>query len=242
MHRQQVKMTKEDIHIAKSLICQGHSQVAVARAVGISASHMSRICAGDVHRDIPWPDPSVGEKLMRDRREVISYTPLRDSRPDLASLSLPPVIRHNTAEISTGEIRDTQQATEGEAIEEARTKAAFRAELRRQVFERAEKVEDEMNKEFLKNITTVREGQREGKEGKKPTAWDAKFIAWEEVIERAEKNMIVEVLKDNEDEILQRAIGIVFFAIPQDEWEGEQAVQMIASVVGQLKVSQKEPK
>ncbi|KKK92348.1 hypothetical protein LCGC14_2703810, partial [marine sediment metagenome] len=59
------RMSELEVHQVKRFICEGFSQVQAARVVGVSAAHVSRICAGDVHRDVPWPNPAVGEKLMR---------------------------------------------------------------------------------------------------------------------------------------------------------------------------------
>lgn len=240
MYKQQVKMNKEDVHVAKSLICQGHSQVEVARAVGVSASHMSRICAGDVHRDVPWPDPEIGERLMRDRREVISYKPLGDSRPDLASLALPPIARDKLTQISADNIRETQQMTEREALDQAIEKDKFRKEIRRRIERKIAELDEEEEKKFRAEMTAPREGGPDQNDpAVMPTAWEVKFLPWEEVQERGKGINLVEVADEEGDEITKRAIGIVFFKMPEEEWEGDQALQVIASITKQLRGTKK---
>ncbi|KKK86804.1 hypothetical protein LCGC14_2759610, partial [marine sediment metagenome] len=134
------RMSELEVHQVKMLICEGFSQVQVARVVGVSAAHVSRICAGDVHRDVPWPNPAVGEKLMRGMA-------FRGEQDQVQ------------AQLVSGVAQAPQvvQATESEAIEQARQQAANREEWKKEIRRRAAIVEKEMDEEYLKDITTVGE-------------------------------------------------------------------------------------
>ena len=226
MFKQQMKMSKEDVHVVKTLICEGYSQVAVARAVGISASHVSRICAGDVHRDVDWPNPEIGEKLMRERREVISYMPLGGGQP---SLILPPVPSDNTMQVPAEEIRKTHQASEQEAIKQAQEKTIKREEMRKEIFRRSELVEKEMDADFLQSMQ--HSGEPDQTEVKKmPSAWEVDFIPWQDLVEQAGEIEVVQALVEEGDEIARRAIGIVFYSLDKDKWGEDQTLGFIVSV------------
>ena len=74
-------------------------------------------------------------------------------------------------------------------------------------------------------------------------------MAWQDVLDKAADHKIVEVLTDKDQEevskdieITRRAVGIVFRSLPEEEWESEKVVQMIGSVVGQLRQKPQEAK
>ena len=211
------RMSELEVHQVKILICEGFSQVQVARVVGVSAAHVSRICAGDVHRDVPWPNPAIGEKLMRGMA-------LRGEQDQVQ------------AQLVSGVAQAPQvvQATESEAIEQARQQAANREEWKKEIRRRAAIVEKEMDEEYLKDITTV--GEHENVDVKiMPTAWEVKFIPWEEVLEIAGGNSIVKAITEDGDyEIERRAVGIVFHSLKEEEWDAEQTPRMVAAVAEQL--------
>ncbi|KKL95957.1 hypothetical protein LCGC14_1849420 [marine sediment metagenome] len=216
------KLSDLEVHNVKLLICEGHSQIDVARALDISQGSVSRICLGDSHRDVPWPNPAVGEKLMRPRG--------RRSEQDQVQ-----------AQLTTGvpvlplpEPTQVVQATESEAIEQARQQAANREEWKKEIRRRAAIVEKEMDEEYLKDITTV--GEHENVDVKiMPTAWEVKFIPWEEVLEIAGGNSIVKAITEDGDyEIERRAVGIVFHSLKEEEWDAEQTPRMVAAVAEQL--------
>lgn len=210
------RMSDLEIHQVKLLICEGFSQVEAARAIGISAAHVSRICSGDIHRDIPWPNPEVGEKLMK-------ATAFRGKQDEVQ------------AQLSRGIAQAPQviETTEAEAIEQAKQQAANRAEMKKQIEEAVEKLEKEEQEEFIESMQP--KGPKSTKEVEKmPTAWEVSFLPWEEVLDRAGGNSIVEAIKDTEDEILQRAIGIVFCSLDPKEWDAEQTPRMIEAVAEQL--------
>ena len=216
------RMSELEVHQVKILICEGFSQVQVARVVGVSAAHVSRICAGDVHRDVPWPNPAVGEKLMRGMA-------LRGEQDQVQ------------AQLVSGVAQAPQvvQATESEAIEAARQKAANREEMSKEIRRRAAIIEKEMDEEYLKDITTV--GEHENVDVKiMPTAWEVKFIPWEQVLEIAGGNSIVKAITEEGDyEIERRAVGIVFHSLKEEEWDAEQTPRMVVAVVEQLEGSKR---
>ena len=86
-----------------------------------------------------------------------------------------------------------------------------------------------------------KEGKPDPNDPKKmPSIWEVSFLPWEEVLQKAEGVRIVQAAREEEeDSLIKRAIGIVFYVMPQEEWEGQQAMQVVTDVVGQLKKAEK---
>ncbi len=248
-------MTSQEVWNVKLLICKGFSQIEVARAIGVSSAQISRICLGDAHRNIEWPNPEVGERLMREKRtregELSGWSPVGVPEAVVTQdiMDRKEVKGPKPLAIASEVI----EGAENDAITQARAKAEVRAKIKKEIVRRVALLEEEDEREFKEEIAKPSEGRPDQNDPKKmPTAWEAKFLLWEEVLERAGGNSIVEVLtdknhenieegKEDEDvEVTRRAVGIIFYSLPEEEWERGQAVQMIASVVRQLKQSSKE--
>ena len=230
------KMSELEVHQVKVLICEGFSQIDTARIIGISATHVNRICKGDVHRDVPWPNAAVGEKLMV-MRTVRSKTD--EVQAQLTSGLIEPPSQRETIDAP-----QVIQASEQEAIAQAQKEAENREEMRKEIFRRSALVEKEMDDEFLEAMTPADDRPREAKGPPLPTVWDVAFLSWEEVLERAQSNSIVQVLigiegtNDIKDITMQRAVGIVFHSLNEKEWDAEQTPKMVAAVAEQLEQSQ----
>lgn len=134
--------------------------------------------------------------------------------------------------------------SEEEAIAQARRANDARAEKVKQITALSEKVEQDMEDEWLA-VVTAPQGGPDPTTPKMPTAWDVKFMSWKAIVKKAPEDKIVLALNsaDAKDVDLQkRAVGIVYKDLPQEEWGTDKAVRMIASVVPQLRKSQSEVK
>ena len=242
------RMTKHEVYTVKLKICQGYSQIDAARAVGISASTVNRICLGDIHRDIPWPNPEVGEELLRERR-------VRDqvNRPQgeltrgvieipgpLGVEDAQDVIERALALQAGQEVEQTSpsvqpaQMSEADAVDQARAKAEQKADNKRTLNRLAAEAEEEMEREWLADFTKPYEYKGKKAEPNK-TMWDVKFMSWKAVLKGAKENDVVKALEDNPDDIAKRAVGIVFFNVDKDKWADDLTLRVITGVIKQLK-------
>lgn len=226
------RLTPIEVHKVKLLICEGFSQTEVSRALDVSQGTVSKICLGDTHRDIPWPNPEVGEGLMRKRGR-------RDEQDQAQARLTRGVPQLPEPRMQIEEIEHTMQEAETSAVEQAREKVRIRAEIKKKIYQKVAELEEEEEREFRAKMTAPREGGPDQNDpAVMPTAWEVKFLPWEEVQERGKGINLVEVVDKEGDEITKRAIGIVFFKMDEEEWEGDQALQVIASIAKQLKLSQ----
>ena len=222
-------LTPLEVHNIKLLICEGVSQTDVARAMDVSQGSVSKICLGDTHRDIPWPNAAVGEKLGR-KRGVRSQ---RDEvQAQLASglPSLPVPQRPEPTQVI--------QATEQDAVEMARQEAAQSAGVKKEIYRRVAEMQEQEEKDFREAMKGDPDGVPDPNDpAVMPTAWEVSFLPWEEVLERAGGLDIVKVAEKDGGEILKRAIGIVLHSLDEETWDGDQALKIVESVVEQLEAS-----
>lgn len=224
------RLSSLEVHQVKLLICEGFSQTDVARVLDLSQGTVSKICLGDTHRDIAWPNLAVGEKLMRKRGVR--------SEQDQAQARLVSGVPQAVPQLP--EPREVIQTSESEAIEQAREEVKKRQALREEIFRRAEVVEKEMDAEFLAAVTNVSEEIDQTDPKRMASAWEVDFLPWEEVVGRAEDLDLVKVVEDNPDEVTQRAIGIVFLRENLEDWGSGQTLKKITSIVELLKETQKD--
>ena len=220
------KLSDLEVHNVKLLICEGFSQIDVARALDISQGSVSRICLGDAHRDIPWPNPDIGEKLMR-ARGVRSQRDMVQAQ--LASGLAEPSIRQ------LPEPAQVIQSNEQDAVEQARQEVTERAAMRKEIFRRAailEKEEQESFKALFKSPPGAKPDPSDPRA--MASIWEVSFLPWEEVLERAGDIDLVKALEDGGDDLTKRAIGIVFYTMQEENWSGDQALRLVSSIVKQL--------
>ena len=233
------KMTKQEAWDVKLLICKGFSQIEAARAVGISGAQVSRICAGDAHRDVAWPNPVIGERLMSERKERKGETDrwMIGGAEEIRGIGEAP--KYVEPPENTLPAMQTLEMNEDEAIEQAREQATKREAMRQEIFKRVDEDNKEQDRLFRESMRVT--GPRSNAELPPPVSfWTLPFLEWEEVVGRAEEdNEIVATLKESPDEIVQRAIGIVFLKENNEDWDDEQTLLKISSVVEQLRKTKK---
>lgn len=221
------RLSNLEVHDIKRLICEGFSQTDTARAMDVSQAIVSKICMGDVHRDIPWPNPEVGEKVMRSR----GVRSDQDKAQAMLARGVPVIPAVQASQVI--------ESTEAEAVQAAREKAAYRAGLTREIEKRVALIEEEDEKAYREKMLKPAEGKPDPNDPKKmPSIWEVKFLSWGEVIEKEPGLSIVQVAEEEGDSLIQRAIGIVFYVMDQEEWESQQTLQVVADVIKQLKLSQ----
>ncbi len=226
-----------EVHEVKRLLCEGWSQTDISRALDISQGTVNKIYLGDTHRDIPWPNKEVGEKFMRERGKRAERDKVQ-ARLMSGVPQLPEPVR------DIREARQVREMNEDEAVEQARKAAELRRVRFREIERRIEeddKEQDRLFKEKMKGDGVI--DQTEVKP--QVSFWSLPFLEWEKVVGRAKDIDVVDLIADKVDDlndydkIVQRAIGIVFLQEEQEDWEDEQVLKKIASVVEQLKVEEK---
>ena len=225
------RMSKLEVHQVKLLICEGFSQIDTARAMGVSGAQVNRICLGDVHRDVTWPNPALGESLMRKRGK-------RAERDEAQARLLGGVPQLPEPIRDVGEAIQVKDMSESEAIRQAVDTADAKAKRLKKFTAFHEKLEKEEDVAHLERMKVT--GPRSNAELPPPVSfWTLPFLEWEEVVEKAEKgNSIVEAIEKGDPEapdILKRAIGIVFLKEKDEDWDDEQTLLKISSVVEQLR-------
>ena len=222
------RLSKLEVHQVKLLICEGFSQTDTSRALDISQAIVSKICMGDVHRGVPWPNPALGESLMRKRGKRVERDEAQ-ARLLGGVPQLPEPIR------DVGEAMQVKDMSESEAIKQALDTAEAKAKRLKKFTEFHEGLEKKEEAEFLERMKVT--GPKSNAELPPPVSfWTLPFLEWEEVVEKAgEDNGIVTTLKESPDEIVQRAIGIVFLKENNEDWDDDQTLLKISSVVEQLR-------
>ncbi len=227
------RLSRYEIWNIKKLICEGLSQTDVARVLDISQGSVSKICLGDLHRDIPWPNLKIGDRLMRDRGA-------RGETPGVQAQLMSEALEKD----------EWQQEFEEEAVQKARDKAENNEKVKEEMQRRIVELEEEQEREF--KAAMIGQGDKpaplEQKELKElPSAWEAQFIAWDKILKDAGHLDMVKAIEDATDteedsDMLKRAIGIVFFTREPEEWGTDQTVRLVSTVVKQLSQSRKDAK
>ncbi|KKK69806.1 hypothetical protein LCGC14_2930340, partial [marine sediment metagenome] len=225
------RLSKLEVHQVKLLICEGFSQTDTSRALDISQAIVSKICMGDVHRNVPWPNPALGESLMRKRGK-------RAERDEAQARLLGGVPQLPEPIRDVGEAMQVKDMSESEAIRQALDTADAKAKRLKKFTEFHEELEKEDEAAHFERMKVT--GPKSEAELPPPVSfWTLPFLEWEEVVGRAEKgNSIVEAIEKGDPEtpdILKRAIGIVFLKEKDEDWDDEQTLLKISSVVEQLR-------
>jgi hypothetical protein len=95
-----------------------------------------------------------------------------------------------------------------------------------------------MEDEFASIMTTTSKEDREseGLEKTGPISYD--LMPWEKVLDRAPANKTVLLVNESNDDLLKKAVGVVFKALPMSEWESRKAQTLINEVYNSMKLEE----
>ncbi len=237
------RMSMKEVMLLKAMISQGHSQIDVSRAIGISAAHVNRIVLGDTHRDVPWP-PGIDGSIFMKHKVRRDQTVIRAIQAPTLEPVVHPIVNSATLPTVEGyEDRSTlEMADEAErkAIDEEVARRMEKKRVMDMFNEMSDKIDEEDN---LKYLEIVNKSGPPGVAAEKSTKtlWDVPFMDYDTLVEKAGDNPIVQALTSEQpEEALIRAVGIVFFNLAEEKWEDDVAINFIRDTHEKLLKSKRE--
>lgn len=258
-------LTNEEATIAKDLYVRGYSQRKIAIRFGVTANLMNRIVWGESYRDIPWPNgrcggyeeayPNMTVQANNMRTPFARKTEPREPRESGGSGGYSIDDNDNRSSLNygaskgiiSGEVPEDLSAGRKKILADGTEIEPMTPEMRKLALEAIAKVEDDIEKKAWEDIkknaketgVTAEEVDREIKEAQDAASpWGVGYISIKEIKEREPNNSFVRLLEEEQDDILERAIGIVFKALPQDQWDGDLVVSMVQKVSKSLEETQ----
>ncbi len=261
-----MKMSVKEVMVVKRMLCEGFSQMDVARQVGVSGAHVNRICLGDAHRDVPWPDEAMGRAFMRERTVRDGFLKTKTSafkdinHPSFETRSdHMEEIKAQQAAIEEAHPGIYDEREEKVSEKDAQAMALMGAEMASHDPEDGESgqlkniraaiamVHEKREENYLAMATKIDETAVRVDAPPPPSIWTAAFLEWDHLLKVVPHNSIVQsipedVRSEGENEVMKRAIGIVFKHTKEEEWESDNVIKMISSTVINLRKSPQSPK
>ena len=212
------RLDEAELLTIKRLYAEGYSQRQIAKSVKCSQASVSNIVGGFIHEDIPWPNGRMGS--FSDAYPDHKTHLLNASESHKVSLGATPRVLENVPEQGAKEALQTQALSPDIAQGVRRLSAQIDEEREQTAWEKI-KAEHHINTDGVEEPAHS-----------KISPLDVNFIPWGEIKELDPNNPLIEVAED--DETLQRAIGIVFCSFPKKQWHGDQVLRAIDLVKKQL--------
>lgn len=203
------KLTLEKATAIKTMLWQGRAQELIARQFGVTQTTVSRILHGKQWTSAPWPNDELGAMPLA-----------RLSKLKTGQLQL------RSSELYPSDDRDRRLT---EAPPEHR-----RDQIADVIQGLAAEAETEMEQELIATMVGVDSDQRLA-ESKSSSPGEADFMPWDEVVEKGGDLPIVIACLEDKDEILKKAIGVVFRALSPREWGLKKTEQFVKQVYQELK-------
>jgi transcriptional regulator with XRE-family HTH domain len=218
------RMSVEDVRTVKRMFAEGFAQRQIAKALKISPSHVSNIVHGLAHEYVPWPNEQIGSyeeaygtlstnnisHKQAAKIKSLGYRIPPQEAENLTSENLPP---------SPDEVLETI------SVEERKIQALRNLLAQEDELEELQKIQAD-RKLFGEKTSEAYELEASKETPKAFNIWDANYIPWSEILEKAPENrMVLEISQTSPEEdsptnieTIQRAVQIVFKTLPQENW------------------------
>jgi len=221
------RITVEDIRTVKRMFVEGYAQRQIAKALKISPGHISNIVHGLAHEHIPWPNEQTGSYEE-------AYGTLSTNNTSYKQAAEIKTLRIKTSEpqISTRsyvktmlETPDLENKNDILSVEERKIQALRNLLAQEDELEELQKIQAD-RKLFGEKTSEAYELEASKETPKAFNIWDANYIPWSEILEKAPENrMVLEISQTSPEEdspanieTIQRAVQIVFKTLPQENW------------------------
>ncbi len=224
----------------KALLWRGYTQTEVADMYGVTQPTISRIVHGLQYHYVAWPDGSVGEINLTHYRVMLAQRKV-EKIGDIPTVKAAPIVT-NISDMSVVEDEHTVETDTTKVIELSTDIKAAREHQEKLKVERSANadaldalgadIERRMNAAVTDVASTPGESKRMRKR-KAPKRTTYKIMPWDKVLEKSNEIPMVIAAEDNE--IMQKAIGVVFKQLPVSQWGEEIAINLVADVAERMR-------
>jgi acyl-CoA reductase-like NAD-dependent aldehyde dehydrogenase len=234
-------LVARDIERIKEELWAGNKQRDIAADYGVTQTTISRIMTGHEYYDTAWPDSSIGPLSITRRKEI------HTGRRSRASERVLSVMENLTSSKAEKAIRTAVEEEPEPAFEEVADAVELAVETIPQSAEAAKEPEPRITKEEAYSVLEEKADELEAQDQEDMKATlaavgdsppesisdgtvlelELESITWKSVLLLAGGNPFVKKAEDEDNLILQQAIGVVFKALPA--WESDQCATLLKS-------------